>query len=760
MNNASYETASSCSVVWHTPSEDASGSMPLGGGDIGLNVWCEGGDVLFYLARSGAYDENNQLLKLGRVRLRLAPGPFADSPAFRQVLHPDRGLVEIHGAHADAGNAVLRIWVEVDRPVVHVELTAEQPVGLEAVYENWRHRRRIVEDRHPCASLIDYPGEVCTFEDEVEYAGGGVRFRHRNRAEASIFPKELELQGLSAYRERIRNPLDRLIFGGCMQAEGLTPGPVGQGVYQGIDYRFWTLQGRRRETHLTIALHMAAAEPPQWEAELASLAAAAGTELDSRRERHLAWWRAFGERSWIRIRPDSADPSDPVWQVGRNYQLFRFMLACNATGSDPTKFNGGLFTFDPHLVNERHRGETPDYRMWGGGTFTAQNQRLVYWPMLKSGDFAMMQPQFDFYRRALPAAELRSEVYWGHGGCSFTEQLNNTGLPSSREYGWHRRPELDPGVEDSAWVSYEYVHQLDFAFMMLEYARYSEADIGVYMPFIRSAVRFFDEHYRFRNRERTGAEFDERGRYVIYPSTALETFKDAMNPADVVAGLQAVLRRLTELPDALADDSERAFWFDMLARLPALPMEEKNGVRTIAPAQSWSHVQNQEIPQLYAVFPFDLYGLGKPDLAAAIDTWRYSIYHDNQKSHVSWHQGGIFCARLGLTEEAAGYAIRKLADGPHRFPAFWGPGHDWTPDHNWGGSGMIGLQDMLMQTSGEDIWLMPAWPPEWDVDFKLHAPQQTVVEGAVRSGRLERLDVTPSSRRKDVRVGADGHPII
>jgi hypothetical protein len=49
---------------------------------------------------------------------------------------------------------------------------------------------------------------------------------------------------------------------------------------------------------------------------------------------------------------------------------------------------------------------------WGGGTMTAQNQRLVYWPMLKSGDFDMMPSQFDFYNRMLKNAELRSRVYW------------------------------------------------------------------------------------------------------------------------------------------------------------------------------------------------------------------------------------------------------------------------------------------------------------------------------------------------------------
>ena len=60
---------------------------------------------------------------------------------------------------------------------------------------------------------------------------------------------------------------------------------------------------------------------------------------------------------------------------------------------------------------------------------------------------------------------------------------------------------------------------------------------------------------------------------------------------------------------------------------------------------------------------------------------------------------------LGLTEEAKKLSLAKLSNGPHRFPAFWGPGYDWTPNHNWGGSGMIGLQEMLLQTNGEQILL-------------------------------------------------------
>jgi hypothetical protein len=96
-------------------------------------------------------------------------------------------------------------------------------------------------------------------------------------------------------------------------------------------------------------------------------------------------------------------------------------------------------------------------------------------------------------------------------------------------------------------------------------------------------------------------------------------------------------------------------------------------------------------------------------------------------------------------------AIFKLSDSGLRFPVFRDT-DDWTPDHNWLGAGMTGVQEMLMQTPGRKIHLLAAWPKDWNVDFKLHAPYQTVVEGAVRKGKLESLKVTPEERRKDITI--------
>ena len=94
--------------------------------------------------------------------------------------------------------------------------------------------------------------------------------------------------------------------------------------------------------------------------------------------------------------------------------------------------------------------------------------------------------------------------------------------------------------------------------------------------------------------------------------------------------------------------------------------------------------------------------------------------------------------------------MQKLADGPYRFPAFWGPGFDWSPDHNWGGSGMIGMQEMLLQEVGTKLYIFPAWPKEWNVRFKLCVSRGTTVEAEMKDGQVINVKVTPQDRQQDV----------
>lgn len=73
---------------------------------------------------------------------------------------------------------------------------------------------------------------------------------------------------------------------------------------------------------------------------------------------------------------------------------------------------------------------------------------------------------------------------------------------------------------------------------------------------------------------------------------------------------------------------------------------------------------------------------------------------------------------------------------------------------------MITLQEMLMQTSGRKILLLPAWPEDWTADFKLHAAFNTTVEGHVERGRVTQLTVVPKERKKDVVVEQTNGPAV
>jgi hypothetical protein len=70
----------------------------------------------------------------------------------------------------------------------------------------------------------------------------------------------------------------------------------------------------------------------------------------------------------------------------------------------------------------------------------------------------------------------------------------------------------------------------------------------------------------------------------------------------------------------------------------------------------------------------------------------------------------------------------------------------------YGGSGMIGLQEMLLQTNGDTIYLFPAWPKDWDVHFKLHAPKNTLVEADLKNEKVKIIRVEPEFRKKDIEI--------
>ena len=706
--------------VWTTQSRNASESMPCGGGDIGMNVWVEQGDVLFYVARSGSFDELNTLLKAGRFRLSLSPG--LDMKNFRQTLHLEEGYVEVSD-----GQLSVQLWADVWKPVVHVDVSSPKvKQSIAVTYENWRTKEKELTKRECFQTSYKFaaPKGMKAHADDIVATNNGILFMHQNGAE-TIFDATVSQQGMDVVKDRLYNPLKNRISGGRMLAKGMVLVDRISGRYASSDYEGWMFATKipQRTLHLEVVMANVQGTLEDWAAELEATAKSIRRMADCEASRQ--WWREFWQRSYI----------EGNGSIIRNYTLFRYMLGCNAHSQWPTKFNGGLFTFDPEYVNPADEYKlSPDFRNWGGGVHTAQNQRLVYWPALKNGDFDMLKAQLDFYLRIYKNAEERSRLYWGHEGACLTEQIENYGLPCYPEYGTKRPAGFDPGMERNAWLEYEWDTCLEFCMMALEAHRYGGMDIKDYLPMIRSCLRFFDEHYQYLANQRGAKRLDGNGKLVLYPGSGGETFKGAYNSTSTIAALRTVAEALM----AIHYDQEEMK--ALLSRLPDITL--RDGM--IAPAMHYERVQNVETTQLYPVFPWRMYGVGRPDLDVARRTYENDTLAVKFRSHVGWKQDAIWAACLGMTDEAQRLVTLKMQDGPHRFPAFWGPGYDWTPDHNWGGSGMIAVQEMLMQEVDDRIYLFPAWPRDWDVRFRLRASRGTIVEAELRQGKVVNVRVTPT----------------
>ncbi|MEI2722074.1 MAG: DUF5703 domain-containing protein [Verrucomicrobiota bacterium] len=857
-------------VVWDSPSRDAAGSMPIGNGEVGLNVWVEeNGDLRFYISRTDTWSECNRLLKLGRVRLSLSPNPFVTGTPFRQALILRDGQIEI-----TAGDATLRVFVDADAPVIHVIGRGQTPRTVTATLENWRTGKRVLKGEELASSWTMQAApdgiEVWESPDVVAASPTAVTWYHRN--EYSIVPLTLKHQGLESLAQLVRDPLLQRTFGGRMSG----PGFVSEGSH--------TLKSAKpaKEFFLSIATHTA--QTP--DASIWQQAIVQPVDSTTAANRTAAWWQAFWHRSWILVegdkpvsgipnskhrlrlgvdstgasrflgtltgavvkpevmsaveiaklaaaRPEVVAPwtdisltngftvavwikpapgesgrifdkitaggSDGflldthpglslrlivgpdemavrdclkpgVWQhvaatvnastgvrqlflngrllkaeggsnqggsvvssrVTQAYVLQRWMTACGGRGNYPIKFNGSIFTVDPKFAGGPDYNA--DWRRWGD-CFWWQNTRLPYFPMIARGDFDELSVLFRFYREVLPLCEARAKLYHGATGAYFPETMTIFGTYANNDYGWNRQGHQPNEVLCPYW-QYAWQQGLELTALMLdcyEHTRDAKFLNEELIPMAHSVLSYYDTRF----------QRDANGKLVISPTQAVETYwYGVTNDTPSVAGLHDVLDRLL-LVEAPA--SEREFWQRMKAATPALPLRDGRVTMAEAFKPERSNVEN---PELFAIWPFRLYGVGRPGLELGRETFK----HRTEKASIGWQYDGQCAGILGLTDDAKQILLGKIRNShPNfRFPAMWGPNYDWLPDQDHGSNIMLTLQHMVLESTGDKIFLLPAWPADWNVKFKLHAPKNTTVEGAYRNGKLESLKVTPASRQKDV----------
>ena len=694
-------------VLYVTPSVEPWEAMPVGGGDLSAMVRSDGGGLDLHLTKSDAWGFQAPVdappgsrffnnVSPGHVRVEFGePARALAAKGFRQRLDLYRGRVVVRlGGETD--KARLEIWGHPERKILVVEVNDPGGVLETATIElsEWRPSMKLgaSEMTIHAAEVHERPARPHLANTGMEdyFDADGDPLLGRGLAvvlgAAQMRPKHCQAEGQTASMMLPPEPAPRY----CLMIAAAT-------TVEGDP-----LAAARRE-----------------------LCAALAVGPDTLKAEQEAWWRDYWSKSLLRIE----SPDKMADRLCAAYHVHLYSLACAGRGPVPCKWDGGA-----GLMRR-------DERTWGLSEWV-QEIRFTYLPLYAANRLEMARGLTRHYSGMRPYLLEQTKRMWGVEGMWIPETVLPWGhaedfvlkasgdAPGGYFLPWD--PETAPyGKFEryNSYVGFLFTAGLEVCQHYMVYHRYSGDERflreGAY-PTIRDVCRFISGLLR------KGA--DER--WHLDPANALETWQMVRDPADTLAGIQAIFPefiRLSEEYDLDADLRRRCG--EILAALPEPAMGHwardgtiDAGAKTYAPAAAkgqFPEARNFEIPALYRLFPFGLTGIGAADHELVRNTFQRRIYGITQ----SWSLDAIWAARLGLGEEAC----KLLAEHAERYNRFRYGGWDSdnssvfpdglsvVPYTDGAGLSAFGVNEVLLQSHNGLIRVLPAVSRDWSGVFRLRA---------------------------------------
>ena len=738
--------------VWNTPSDNSFGSMPLGNGDVGLNVWMEkNGDLLFYISKVNAYDANHILPKLGKIRVSMQPA--INTKTFKQTLNLIDASVII-----EVADVSLKVWVDANNPIINVESKSKTSRTVSIALEPLRKLK-------PFSDSLPLKGTVGVVFNEINK----LVWCYRNLS--SAWANNFKSQNTPEMVAKTQDPILYRTSGCVLDAAGF------------VNESTTVLHSKEAVSSFDCRIKVNSSQP----LTLYKWLEDAKLSIVSEWDKHKFYWESFWKRSYINITTDTKgnfnldqcrytqfqqgakayeghkeiNAAKNVFQISKRYALERFCEAAASRGEVPPPYNGSIFTMDMPVGFKgfkelpKVKGITPDERDWAFLSFMWQNTRHPYWAMDTRGDYETLKPGMQFVKDGLEICKDHCKKSFGHEGAYIMEASwwHNVGV-----FNWNRMP---------PHLKYHQLATIETPAIMCEYYEHTHDATflnDVLVPCAEEFLKYYELHFPKRNKE---------GIMQMEGVGTAETYQGVTNPSTEMGGMKYVLNKLITFP---IDDEHRKHFSALLRTMPMLLTHKVMGLDLLAVGEKYNAGREIcETPELYSVYPFRQAWLGTPNFLAMA---RQSFHVRNISLDGSadgqavetggWQASPVQAAYLGLPKEAARLVSINFNDDfinwhdnvdpskpfPNRpkarFPAFWECKMDGTPDNDHGANSTNALQSMLLQSDGKKIFLLPAWPEDWNVSFKMHAANNTFIECVYRDGKVQDLKVFPEERSKDI----------